>query len=1098
MQGMKWMDVIWLILPLTVCCVTTDTEQISLVPILAAHHGIDFINHLEESDSFNITDYIYYYNGAGVGSADFNQDGMLDLFFTANEGPCQIYLNEGDFKFKNITLESGIVTTNWVTGVSIADINGDGWPDIYLCAAGSDDPQNRQNMLYIHQGINEEGVPTFVEAASAWGIADTAHSTQAAFFDYDGDGFLDLYVMNHGNERSIVNTPLPQKSSIGHSNDRLYKNNGFGKFEDVTYSAGIIGEGYGLGLAIVDFNRDGKPDIFVANDFIFSDQLWINQGDGTFSEQAQVYLDYQAYNSMGCDWVDMDGDGWEDLIVLDMLPPSLKSRKQMAGEISWYKWRLMMQQGYAPQFMRNMLYRNNGITPSQGGYSYQEIARYAGVDATDWSWAPLCMDLDNDGLLDLYVTNGYYRDITDQDFTDYNTNLTFFSDERSSDSLLMTAIKKQHGRHVVNGLYKQTRDWKFLPIHQGLHQYPSYSNGAVYADLNNDGLLDIVVSNINEPISLFKNSTQQTGHSFQIELVGNGHNLNAIGAKVSVYVQGTAKSKYVQPIRGYLSSVPTQLHFGLGKVGVIDSVVVIWPDQMRSVRYDTPIDTFMRINYEDESVQVYAHPGSVYPTLFSRIYPTEMSLDIAHVNIPLELVDEPLIPDGYRSRGPLLRVLEGTNNNSWVYISNSTSVGNWVVNWSSNLGWQFELFPTIDGEIQDVFQFDIDQDGRIDIVPIFQYNFHDKSQSDTNSLWFWRQLTDGGWEVRSIVMGTLPTVGFRRSTLLKTNQDTVLLLLGGIVEGRYPETHPHRLLKFEKGVWADISTQLPVEIEKCTGIIQQAEFVFLKENYYLTLMGHWMKPLHFVWTGGRIAPTGFLNALQSGWWNNSASWIDESGDLVFFLGNHGTNSTYVPTSQQPLSVFRGDFDRNGTMESILAIKIKDNFYPIHKRNVFISKMHALDMKYPKHKLFVDASYRQILEITGASQSGDWYAEDFHHRLVKVNAKGQLQELTLPEWLQSGSVNKVHYLEGEQAILLFGNDYSKSLELGYQSGWNIKVLSLHDKQVLEDNYTGLGVKGTIKEALYLIKAKQSFLWMASSEDGLSGFTKPVSSHWRPPQ
>ncbi|HMQ08943.1 MAG TPA: CRTAC1 family protein, partial [Saprospiraceae bacterium] len=569
------------------------------------HTGIDFVNILAEADTFSIIDYIYYYNGGGVGIADFNGDGLEDIIFTANETSIRLYLNQGDFIFTDVTEIAGVTTNTWVTGINIADINGDGWPDFYLCVAGSKHADKRKNLLFIHAGFDEAGIPYFTEQADDWGVADTGYSTQSVFFDFNNDGLLDLFVMNHANNKSVVNNPLPLKwDEPGESNDRLYRNNGNGTFTDVTIESGIIGEGYGLGVCIHDFNGDGWPDIYVANDFIYNDHLWINQGNGTFINESSLWLPVQSYNSMGCDMADLNHSGFQDLLVLDMMPLTWKDYKLMTGTMTWAKWNIMMTQGYSPQYMRNTLFKNNGIVPGDsGGYPFFEIAHYARIARTDWSWAPLFADFDNDGYSDLYISNGYYRDITDQDFTDYTGHLIYFSDQERSNQQIWEEVKKRNGLHTPNRMFNNKRNYRFEDMTgHWIHSHPSFSNGAAYVDLNNDGFPDLVVNNINEKATLYRNNGSNEKHSgnyIQIHLNGPKENKTGIGTKLVCKTASFQQTLYQYPVRGFQSSVSAKLHFGLGDEAVIQELSIVWPDGKQQTLKDIPANQLISIFYEN-------------------------------------------------------------------------------------------------------------------------------------------------------------------------------------------------------------------------------------------------------------------------------------------------------------------------------------------------------------------------------------------------------------------------------------------------------------------------------------------------------------------
>lgn len=1050
--------------------------------------GVGFVNTLTESDDFNIIDYLYYYNGAGVGVADFNQNGWQDLFFTSNEGSCKLYLNKGDFVFEDLTERAGLSTDFWATGVSIADINGDGLQDIYICAAGYNDPKRRKNRMFVHQGFSASGTPFFKEMGEEMGIADTAHSTQALFFDYNMDGLLDLYVMNHANEREKVNTPLPLNLTTPQaSNDRLYKNNGDGTFSDVTKEAGIIGEGYGLGIVLGDFNRDGWPDIYVANDFIFSDQLWINQQDGTFSNEVGNYFDYQAYNSMGCDLVDFDGDGREDLIVLDMLPEDLVSYKMMAGEMTWYKWNLMLSQGYMPQYMRNMLYRHNGVPAGKDAYSYQEIGQYAGVDASDWSWSPLWLDVNNNGKSDLYITNGYYRDITDQDFTDYNDNLILFSDQETSDEKLLERVRNQPGRHVINHLYAYNSDFKFNRIHCHDACPPSYSNGAVYADLNNDGWLDLVVSNINEPAFILRNTGANRSEAswLQVELEGPGMNKNAIGAEVLVYTKNGAQFKRQSPVRGYQSSVSPRLHFGLGAATAVDSIKVRWPDFTSQTFFELSTDQILTLSYSKEDVLPSKDLNKIANETRFNLNEVYDLFGISEQVLSAVLYDEePLIPYAYDVSKPLIRPLPHVKDDKakLLYISNNEN-DNRIIYKGPGGDWVESLLPGIEAEIADIIFLDVNGNGLVDIVPLLLQKSDNQIESRSLVKAYYSQDASGGFTKSELPDNFFPTSGFKGAALLESNTDTLIYLFAQIIEGKYPMTADNQIWAKSDNKWVSYTNYAPVELIRPNGITKYALWYHpqIGNDPVLFTVGHWMPPLAYQWKNNTFNKVEYFEDLESGWWNYVSTWRGIDGKDYLFLANEGLNYPYVPKADSPLSVFFGDFDMNGRSEAFLTTNVDGADYPIYKRNAFVRKLHGLDFKFPKHRMYAQSSVKKMIDKNRIEHSVRMEATNFRHCLLSLDINGEVSQIDVPSFIHSSPIHKVLVHPDNETLFLFGNDYNKSIWTGYQTGWNIKLLRTSDWQLLPDFKTGLYHRGQLSDALYLDREKG--LLVASRQKGL---------------
>ncbi|MDH5396085.1 MAG: CRTAC1 family protein, partial [Gammaproteobacteria bacterium] len=516
------------------------------------------------------------YNGGGVGVADLNNDGLQDLIFTGNMVSTQVYLNQGDFKFKDITEQfSGLNNTQWFGGVSVGDVNNDGLPDLYLASSMSNDTLLRKNQLWINQGVNENGLPSYIEVADKYGVADHGYSIHSGFFDYDLDGDLDLYVLNN-----IVGSQAPTNyrdkmvdgSSI--NNDQLYQNQGDGTFKNVTIEAGIVFEGFGLGLAFGDINKDGYPDIYVSNDYISNDLVYINQKDGTFKNKATDILSYQSKFSMGNDLSDFNNDGNLDVVTLDMNPENYFRKKQTINGNSYYVYINDDKYGYQKQYVRNMLQVNNGIVDGELA-PMSEIGQLAGIHQTEWSWSPLFADYDNDGDRDLLITNGFPRDLTDKDFTNYKAKMHGYL---ANDKQVISKIPIVK---VSNYAYKNNGDYNFENVTQewGLN-IPSFSNGAAFVDLDNDGDLDYVVNNINDKAFIYKNNSDKekdNSNFLSLKLVGSDKNKLGIGAKIELWADG--KYQYAEQFltRGYISSVDPIVHFGLGSTKKVDSLKIIWP-----------------------------------------------------------------------------------------------------------------------------------------------------------------------------------------------------------------------------------------------------------------------------------------------------------------------------------------------------------------------------------------------------------------------------------------------------------------------------------------------------------------------------------------
>src|SRR6476620_1738119 len=556
---------------------TSGNELFTLLD--AKETGITFQNTLTEGLNTNILMYEYFYNGGGVAAGDFNNDGLVDLYFTSNMSDNKLYLNRGNMKFEDITSICGAAGRPgpWKTGVNIVDINGDGKLDIYLCYSGALPAEKRKNQLFINKGINSSGTPMFEDQAEAYGLASTGYSNQSYFFDYDKDGDLDMLLLNHNPKNlpilNVEATAKLFKEDNPEKGLRLFKQTN-GKFEDVTTKSGINGSelSYGLGLGISDFNEDGWPDFYVSNDYGVPDFLYINNKNGTFTNQLQNRIGHTSQFSMGNDVADINNDDLPDVFTLDMLPEDNHRQKLLLGPDNLDKFKLNVRSGFYYQYMRNMLQLNNG------NGTFSETGQIAGISNTDWSWAALFADYDNDGWKDLYVTNGYLKDYTNLDFINY-MNEYVAAKGRLMREDVMEIIKQMPSSNVVNYIFRNTQGSRFEneTVNWGVNQH-SNSNGAVYADLDNDGDLDLVVNNINQPAFIYRNESQKLNknHFLEIQLIGEGVNSQGLGAIVKIFYTGQVQRLEQNPTRGYLSSVSSTLHFGLGKAEKIDSLIITW------------------------------------------------------------------------------------------------------------------------------------------------------------------------------------------------------------------------------------------------------------------------------------------------------------------------------------------------------------------------------------------------------------------------------------------------------------------------------------------------------------------------------------------
>ncbi|MCB0564792.1 MAG: VCBS repeat-containing protein [Phaeodactylibacter sp.] len=1097
-------------------------EELSLFEVLPAQRtGVGFVNRLLEGDSLNILNYVYYYNGGGVGIADFNNDGREDLFFTGNETSCRLYLNKGAMQFEDITEQAGLWTEAWATGVAIADVNADGFDDIYICVGGHPEPSKRANRLYLNEGPGPGGQVHFREAAAEYGIADTSYSTHAAFFDYDLDGDLDLYVLNHANQRSTLNTPLPRKlHGEGASTDRLYRNNGGfseaegavqNRFTDVSGPAGIQAEGYSLGIAVSDINRDGWPDIYVANDFIYDDLFYINQQDGTFQNRAGSYLRHQSYNAMGCDIADFNNDAWQDIFVPDMLPEDRRRKKTMAGAMNYDKWNLMLANGFAPQYMRNTLQLNNGPAPRPGAFgqpSFSEVGQFAGIHQTDWSWSGLFADLDDDGWKDLFVTNGYLRDITDKDFIDYSAHLGMFQSQEKADQNVMEQIRKQQGIHLPNYCFRNEGNLSFAPCRS---LPPSFSNGAAYGDLDGDGDLDLAINNINEPAFLLENKAggKAGAHFLNIALAGPVGNPRGIGARLWLFVKGQQQYLEQYPYRGFQSSVSTTLHFGLGKQALADSLIIEWPGGRRQALVAVPAGQVLRLKYEDAE-EGTALPFSVSAGPLLRDVSGQNGLEFTHRESPHnDFLRELLLPHGFSRSGPGLAVgdldRDGLED---VFIGGAKGQPGRVFYQKADGSFKYE--DVVEGaESEDIAAiiFDANNDGANDLYVVSggsEFPAGDSAYQD-------RLYINNGKGGLHLAPDALPAMHTSGSCVVAADLEgdgRLDLFVGGRVElGQYPLPPRSYLLRNEGGVFSDVTAERAPGLERI-GMVTDAVWASLgdRDGPGLVLVGEWMPVVVFRNENGHLArqyDSGLENS--KGWWYSLAGGdFDQDGDIDFLAGNLGLNTPYRVSASEPARIYANDFDTNGSLDAVMSYYIQGIESPAHSRDILFSQIPGLEKKYPRYGLYAEATLQQLFEKEKLDAAYFLECNTTESSYLENIGNGRFTRRPLPPATQFAPVSGLICADFDQDgcldALLAGNDQSPQVNTGYYDASPGQLL-LGDGRggfaLTGPMQSGFWTEGEVKDIELARKGNTGLYWVlaAMNNDTLRTFEggryKPLS-------